>query len=87
VLTRRAVISWRAEEALEVSGPTRPIGAGPTQHTAALLGLPQSTGVQRHPAVRTGQHSRAVGWTVMWKSTSAKRDHFVLIMFTFNSLI
>lgn len=67
-------MSWRAEEALEVRGVTGPIGAGPTQHTAALLRLPQTAGVQRHPAVRTGQHGRAVGWAIMWKSTSAKTD-------------
>lgn len=80
-------MSWRAEEALEVRGLTRPIGAGPTQHTAAHPRLPQPTGVQRHPAVRTGQHGRAVGWAVIWKCTPAKRDNFDLIMFTFNSLI
>lgn len=83
MLTRRAVVSRRAEEALEVRGLTRPIGACPTQHTAALERLPQTTGVQRHPTVWAEQHGRAAGWAVMWKCTSAKRDNFLLIMFTF----
>lgn len=82
MLTRRAVVSRRAEEALEVRGLTWPIGACPTEHTAALPRLPQPTGVQRHPTVRAEQHGRAVGWAVIWKCTSAKRD-FVVIMFTF----
>lgn len=72
------MMSWRTKEALEVRGSTGPIGASPTLDTAALLRLPQPTGVQRHPAIRTGQHSRAVGWAVIWESTSAKREKYYI---------